>query len=79
MHHAEPQCFSLQYDNQVYGPYDGVVLAAPQELSGIQIDLGDGGSKGASLAAGPRKFQRTVTTYVIGTDGTGVCWILSTR
>jgi hypothetical protein len=50
----------------VYGPYDGVVLTAPQELSGIELDFGDGGSKGSSQVAGSRKFQRTVTTYVIG-------------
>ena len=45
---------------EVAGPYDAVVIAAPLEHSGVQF-------RGLHLAHRPKRaFQRVVTTYVVG-------------
>lgn len=54
---------STQYAHQlqeVAGPYDAVVIAAPLEHSALEF-------QGLRLAHRPqRAFQRVVTTYVVG-------------
>ena len=49
------------HPQEVAGPYDAVIIAAPLEQSEIEFD-------GIDIARRPKRtYQETVTTYVTGT------------